>query len=57
MGNMSYCRYRNTLMALEDCDQVLDDTEDLSEGEIKARLRLIKLCMRIAEDFSDEVKV
>ena len=55
MANMSYCRFENTLNALEDCETVLQDfppnLSDLSESEEKSCRRLINLCTRIAEDY------
>ena len=50
MGNMSYCRFTNTLEDLRDCYDNIDDIEDLSEEEARARERLIKLCKDIADD-------
>lgn len=55
MANMSYCRFRNTVADLRDCLEHLDDTEGLSEGEAKARLRLINVCVDIALDYGAEV--
>jgi hypothetical protein len=52
MGNMSYCRFQNTLNDLRDCyDNLFDD--DLSEEEERARKRLIKLCQDIVRDGED----
>lgn len=53
MANMSYCRFHNTLLDLQDCYENLDD-EDLSPDEERARDRLINLCKEIAEQYSDE---
>ena len=39
MGNMSYCRFENTLADMEDCLNALEnglDAEELSEYEIRA---------------------
>ncbi len=36
MGNMSYCRFENTLGDLQDCYDNIDDP-DLSESEKRAR--------------------
>lgn len=36
MANMSYCRFRNTNMDLEDCLQALRDGEELSKEEFIA---------------------
>lgn len=48
MGNMSYCRFENTLEALEDCREAMDEggAEDLSAEEARARLHLINLFWR-----------
>ncbi len=54
MGNMSYCRFQNTAEDLQDCYDNLD-VDDISESEKKARTRLIKLCISIAEDYGYEV--
>ena len=51
MGNMGYCRFRNTLDDLADCNQNFDD--ELSEEEEKARLKLVKLCQKILEKAED----
>lgn len=49
MSNMSYCRFRNTLLDLQDCEEHLYD-EDLSPEEEKARKKLIVLCSNIHTD-------
>ena len=52
MGNMSYCRFRNTLEALQDCvDTVEDfgwDETSLSPGEKKAMKELHDLARYFA---------
>ena len=53
MSNMSYCRFTNTALNLEDCSEHMDD-EDLSDSEEKAKKRLIKLCQDIADDWGEE---
>ena len=53
MGNMGYCRFRNTLQDLRDCYEYMDD-EDLSESERYARESLIKLAVTIAEEHGGE---
>ena len=56
MSNMSYCRYRNTLLDLEDCQNVMFDEEDiknLSLEEERARQQLINLCHEISQDTED----
>ena len=58
--NMSYCRFQNTLEALEECEEALSETcdplADLSEAERKAAKRLFKLCGEIACDFLEDAK-
>uniref|UniRef100_A0A6H1ZNE8 Uncharacterized protein n=1 Tax=viral metagenome TaxID=1070528 RepID=A0A6H1ZNE8_9ZZZZ len=49
MGNMSYCRFENTLRDLQDCYENMDN--DLSNSEKLAHDRMIVLCRRIAEEF------
>jgi hypothetical protein len=49
MANMSYCRFENTLHALQDCEAHLK--ERLTIGtEINARQLLIDLCAQITSD-------
>ena len=45
---MSYCRFQNTLMDLQDCHDNMDD-DDLSEEEQEAKNELIELCKEIAK--------
>lgn len=52
MGNMSYCRFENTLSDLQDCYESMD--ESCSEREHKKRQKLIKLCWDIASNYCDE---
>ena len=52
MGNMSYCRFRNTEPDLRDCYENLDDT--LPKEEHRARIRLYKLCQKVVENFELE---
>jgi len=54
MGNMSYCRFENTLKDLRDCQEnwdELDRDENPSQSELKARERLLKLCKEIVGDY------
>jgi hypothetical protein len=53
MGNMSYCRFRNTLPDLRDCYENMEP-KDLDPEEQKARKWLIKLCKDIVEDYGEE---
>jgi len=47
MGNMSYCRFENTLRDLRDCYKHIND--DLEESENEARDSLAHLCKKIVE--------
>lgn len=49
MGNMSYCRFRNTLNDLRDCYDNMDDVE--SDEEKQAKKRMIELCRTIVEEY------
>lgn len=51
--NMSYCRYENTLSALRECHEEapLYPEDDLSERELKAFRKLVKLCRMFADDW------
>ena len=57
MGNMSYCRFENTLGDLRDCydnweamDQREEDDPPSSE-ELNARTRLKELCQDIVDNY------
>lgn len=56
MANMSYCRFRNTLTDLQDCERHLHDEDALSDYEKRARDKLLKLCRRIAADYPEEAE-
>lgn len=53
MGNMSYCRFHNTLGALRDCrgalDTLINGEEALSKDELDAAKRLVQECVEIVE--------
>lgn len=57
--NMSYCRFQNTLAALEECARALEhNTESagdplapLSMDETRAARKLLDLCRDLAEDY------
>lgn len=58
MQNMSYCRFENTLAALRECQDALNEAgnnplDGLNEYELKAAKQLIKLCRKIADDYED----
>lgn len=50
--NMSYCRFHNTLIDLEDCIEHIEDT-NLSEEEHEKRVQLIELCFQVWSNFID----
>ena len=52
---MSYCKFQNTLGDLADCRDSMEDA-DLSESELKARRRMIRMCKEIADDFAHELE-
>ena len=56
--NMSYCRFHNTLEALRECNQYLDDEglESLSANERVAAVKLLNRCRRMAEDYLPDVE-
>lgn len=59
MGNMSYCRFENTLNDLQDCYDAIgemtdDDEKDLSPSEARAKKALIIMCKDIHFAFGDE---
>ena len=56
MANMSYCRFENTARDLWDCCQNMEDNDDLSESERRARRRIIQMCVEIAEDYGYELE-
>lgn len=49
MGNMSYCRFENTVGDLEDCAEHITDT-DLSATEAAARRRLVEVAANMLEE-------
>ncbi len=56
MANMSYCRFQNTASDLLDCVNTMQDEEtlqdlDLSEEELRAMARMVKLCGRFVEEY------
>ena len=55
MSNMSYCRFENTANDLSDCDEHMEDA-NLSDREKQERLRLIRICCRIASDYEHEIE-
>ena len=60
--NMSYCRFRNTLNDLKDCQEALEEImngkgEALSPEELRAAKRLIGISQEIADYEEDEIQV
>ena len=55
MGNMSYCRFTNTVQDLQDCYDNMDEG-GISKMEAHSRVRLIKLCKRIVEDYEGDLE-
>lgn len=53
--NMSYCRFRNTVIDLTDCLDALGEVDydltKLSADEEKAARRLIEICQEIAGQY------
>lgn len=50
MPNMSYCRFQNTVVDLQECYDALCENEELSELETKYAQRLVELCKDIAAE-------
>ncbi len=59
MGNMSYCRFRNTTPDLQDCSDTLDESgwQNLSYEELRSCANLISICVEIAQNYGDELPV
>ena len=54
MGNMSYCRFENTLQDLKDCSEHISD--DITARENIQREKLIALCAKIANEYGRPMK-
>ena len=54
MSNMTYCRFSNTYEDLKECWDHFDDI-DLSEVEREARLKIIRLSLKIVDFYSNEI--
>lgn len=57
--NMSYCRFANTLAALRECSQTLeegapDPLASLSREEAQAARRLFELCAELAQAYGED---
>lgn len=55
MANMGYCRFQNTANDLADCMEHMDQDDDLSRGEAKARRQIIKMAVDIAAWYEHEL--
>lgn len=63
MGNMSYCRFQNTVLDLRDCELALEgllncdttDGENLSREELDAATTLVELCVSITQRLEEYV--
>jgi hypothetical protein len=55
MANMSYCRFRNTLSDLRDCQDAIGNEDKLCNEESRARDELIRLCAEILLDLDVDV--
>lgn len=51
MGNLPYCRFRNTLMDLRECYNSMQEEEELGVEEEAAKKEIIELCATIVERF------
>lgn len=56
IGNMAYCRMRNTLGDLRECYTSINEEEDLSTEEEAAKAEIIELCATIVERFGKGAK-
>ena len=54
MGNMGYCRFRNTVGDFSDCLEHASD--DLRGEEFDAREELIDLCVQFLEKFGADAQ-
>jgi hypothetical protein len=52
MANMSYCRFRNTLNDLRDCENSFNDINSIEE--LVAAKRLLQTCQRIVDSIDME---
>ena len=51
MGNMPYCRFRNTLMDMRECYHAMYEGEELEGEEAEAWKDIIDLCAAIGAVF------
>jgi hypothetical protein len=48
--NMSYCAFQNTLEDLRQCQEILEEGDELSEDELRAARKLVEICRSIANE-------
>jgi|APGre2960657404_1045060.scaffolds.fasta_scaffold159295_1 hypothetical protein len=53
MGNMSYCRFENTLRDLQDCYGAMRDGLSLSKTEQRKFIQMVDLCREITDMYED----
>lgn len=53
MANMGYCRFQNTVLAVDDCYDAM--SENLSADEQAARLSLIEQAVQIALEYGQVI--
>lgn len=53
MMNMSYCRFENTLSALMECLNHIENEEETSEREINYAKRLYETCQEFIDSCDD----
>ena len=51
MGNMSYCRFRNTYGDMEDCLEAIRYNNELSDEEFRACKRMFRSILDFCEDY------
>ena len=61
MGNMSYCRFENTLSDLQDChsalNRIYEEVNEMSKYEKNAVVELVDLCKIISHEWAvDEIE-
>lgn len=57
MGNMSYCRFENTLRDLHDCVESIDNEDKLSQSEYDARAAMLQLFVSVLENCNCVIKL
>ena len=62
MANMSYCRFQNTSIDLDDCVRVLEDAYDLedldlSNDEARAMRNMASLCREFLDNYERLVEM